>query len=84
MNEVAQWYADRSEATALRFSRAVQQALRAIEVDPFRHPVVEGETRRLIVSPFPYGLFYRVTAHDIVVLACFHGRRNPRRWQTRR
>jgi hypothetical protein len=32
---------------------------------------------------FPYGLFYRILPDALVVLACFHARRDPRRWQER-
>jgi plasmid stabilization system protein ParE len=35
------------------------------------------------VRRFPYSVFYRVEADRIVVLAVFHGRRNPRIWQAR-
>jgi len=28
-------------------------------------------------------LFFEVQEHRVVVIACFHGRRNPRRWQSR-
>ena len=31
----------------------------------------------------PYGTFFEMHEHRIVVIACFHGRRNPRRWQVR-
>jgi putative addiction module component (TIGR02574 family) len=32
---------------------------------------------------FPYGLFYRTLPDALVALACFHARRDPRRWQER-
>jgi len=35
------------------------------------------------VRRFPYGLFYQVEADRILPIACFHGRRNPLRWQGR-
>jgi plasmid stabilization system protein ParE len=35
------------------------------------------------VHRFPYGLFYQVEADRVFVIACFHGKRNPRRWQSR-
>jgi hypothetical protein len=33
---------------------------------------------------FPYSLIYRVIGDDVFVLACFHGKRNPRVWRSRR
>jgi hypothetical protein len=35
------------------------------------------------VRRFPYGLFFEVQEHRIVVIACFHGKRNPTRWKVR-
>lgn len=46
-------------------------------------PVVHRQTRRALLRRFPYGLYYRIVDDQIVVVACMHGRRNPRRWQSR-
>jgi plasmid stabilization system protein ParE len=35
------------------------------------------------VRRFPYGIFFLLKETRIVVIACFHGRRNPRHWQLR-
>jgi len=31
----------------------------------------------------PYGLFFLVEETRIVMIACFHGKRNPKHWQQR-
>jgi hypothetical protein len=36
--------------------------------------------RRVLVERFPYAVFFRETADELVVLGCIHGRRDPRRW----
>jgi plasmid stabilization system protein ParE len=38
---------------------------------------------RLLARRFPYGVYYRIYPDLIVVVACMHGRRNPRRGQSR-
>jgi hypothetical protein len=35
------------------------------------------------VPRFPYGIFFQLEAEHVVVIACFHGHRDPRRWQMR-
>ncbi|MGH8699404.1 MAG: hypothetical protein ACREVS_23165 [Burkholderiales bacterium] len=30
-----------------------------------------------------YGVFYQIDGELIIVVACMHGRRNPRRWKSR-
>jgi len=39
--------------------------------------------RRARVKLFPYALFYVVDGDELLVIACFHSRRDPRRWQSR-
>ena len=46
----------------------------------------EGEAWRSLDDPDYFrdpGLFYRVDGDTIVVVACMHAKRNPRRWQRR-
>ncbi|MEW6745188.1 MAG: hypothetical protein AB1486_20745 [Planctomycetota bacterium] len=48
---------------------------------PRRYPVVYRDTGRAHVRRFPYSVFYRMVGNDLVVVACFQGRRDPRRWE---
>jgi plasmid stabilization system protein ParE len=77
------WYADISIQLANRFVQAVEKAVRLIEDSPSRFPVVYRDRRRAAVQRFPYGLFFQVEAERILLIACFHGKRNPHRWQRR-
>ena len=43
----------------------------------------KGETRRAVVRRFPYGIYFRVLGDEIIVTGVIHGRRHPRRWQSR-
>lgn len=81
--EAEQWYADISVPLAERFVQAVEDTVHLIAEFPLRFPVVYRERRRAGVRRFPYGLFYQIEADRILVIACFHGKRNPRRWQRR-
>jgi plasmid stabilization system protein ParE len=51
--------------------------------NPELFPVVHRQTRRALLRRFPYGLYYRIVNDQIVVVACMHGRRDPRQWQSR-
>jgi len=66
-----------------RFALAVEASVQAISEHPMQFPVVYRGRRRTGVRRFPYGIFFEAQEHRIVVIACFHGRRNPRRWQLR-
>jgi plasmid stabilization system protein ParE len=55
---------------------------RAIE-GPARYAKVLGEIRHVRSHRFPYAVYFRAEAERIVVMAVFHGSREPKRWQQR-
>ena len=67
----------------IRLSLAVEATVEAIAERPWQFPVIYRSRRRAGVWRFPYGIFFEMQEHRILVIACFHGRRNPRRWQSR-
>jgi plasmid stabilization system protein ParE len=80
--EVRQWYEARRAGLGNEFGEAADALVARIARDPLAFPRVYGETRRGVLSRFPYAIYFRVTEHEIVVLA-IHGRQHPSRWQTR-
>lgn len=68
---------------AQRFAEAVAYTVEAISSGPLHYAVLEKGLRRAGVRRFPYGLFFLLEETRIVVIACFHGSRNPRHWQSR-
>jgi plasmid stabilization system protein ParE len=77
------WYENIRPRLGKRFALAVEVAVEAIAEHPLQIPAVYQSRRRAGVRRFPYGIFFEIQEHRIVVIACFHGRRNPRRWQLR-
>jgi plasmid stabilization system protein ParE len=63
-----------------RFALAVEATVEALAEYPLQFPLVYRSRRRAGVRRFPYGIFFEVQDNRIVVIACFHGRRDPRRW----
>ncbi len=61
----------------------VRKALSAIEEAPERYSIVRNDVRRRILDRFPYSILYLVEPGQIVVFACFHGKRDPKRWHSR-
>ena len=50
---------------------------------PQRYPIVFGDVRRAVARRFPFSIFFRVRKDKLIVLAVFHGRRNPAVWLRR-
>lgn len=82
--EARGWYDQRSTGLGLEFLRAVRVALAAIERAPGRFPVALDDIRRAQLGRFPYLVYYVVLPEAVSVIAVMHGRREPRRWQSRR
>ena len=78
------WYDAQRPGLGNEFLDAVEQAFRGVRENPRRYRVVYRDTRRAHVRRFPYGVFYRIVGDDVVVVACFHGKRDPRGWEGRR
>ncbi len=83
LQEARTWYDNIRRELGERFAQAVEATVEAIAEHPIQFPVVYRSRRRAGVPRFPYGIFFEVQQHRIVVIACFHGRRDPTRWQAR-
>jgi len=81
--EARAWYDNIRTELGERFALAVEATVAAIAGQPLQFAVVYRNLRRAGVRRFPYGIFFEVQEHRIVVIACFHGRRDPRHWQER-
>ena len=77
------WYEEQQPGLGARFAGAIGEAIQRIVSNPSAFPVVHDEIRRAVVRRFPFGIYFRIHAEDLVVLAVMHGRRHPRRRQSR-
>jgi plasmid stabilization system protein ParE len=77
------WYDNIRPELGDRFALAVEATVARLAEHPRQFPVVYRNRRRAGVRRFPYSVFFELQENRIVVIACFHGRRNPRRWQSR-
>ena len=81
--EARDWYDGRRVGLGMEFVAAFEQALLAIADHPMRFRVVLRDVRQALVRRFPYRVLYRIQGDRLVVIACFHASRDPRRWQRR-
>ena len=83
IDEAFLWYEGQRSGLGDEFLAAASTVVDAISEHPLRYPVIRRNTRRALLRRFPYAVYFRVYDDVIVVVACMHGRRNPRRWQVR-
>lgn len=72
------WYETQQEGLGAEFREAVNEALARAGRNPFAYPERYRASRRVLLRRFPYVIWYKIQAEDIVVLARVHGKRNPR------
>ncbi|MBK6597920.1 MAG: type II toxin-antitoxin system RelE/ParE family toxin [Proteobacteria bacterium] len=77
------WYESKRVGLGEEFIEEIAGTLRRISGAPVKYPPVLRDARCAPVKRFPYRIYFRMRAGTIVVLAVFHVRRNPRKWQSR-
>ncbi len=83
VQEAFDWYQEKTEGLGLEFLRAADACLAGVQRNPLASPMMYQEIRRALLRKFPYILFYIVKEEQIIVLACFHARRDPIDWMRR-
>lgn len=85
IEDAYQWYESQRPGLGEEFLTAITRTRDRVLERPEAYPVLHRDTRRALVPErFPYALFYRVHGDTVVVVACMHAKRDPRRWQGRR
>ncbi len=83
LNEAAAWYEDQRRGFGREFADAVSSSIEQIKQNPLQYQKVFKDRRRAVVARFHFNLIYLVREDEIVVVACLHGARDPRRWKAR-
>jgi plasmid stabilization system protein ParE len=83
ITEAVDWYESQHAGLGAEFFRTVEATVATIRRNPYQFQIAQREVRRAVMRRFPYSIMYRVREADIVIVACFHGSRDPRRWTER-
>jgi len=81
INEAAVWYEQRETGLGQRFVDEIRQSLKSISMLPLRFPVIENGVRRLLLSRFPYAVYFLVESDRVVIIAVLHQHRAPETWR---
>lgn len=66
-----------------RFEQAVEEAVRSLVAHPERGAPRSQSTRRWLVKSFPFGVIYRVSESEVLIVAVAHQRKKPEYWAGR-
>ena len=82
LTEAAEWYEARRDGLGVELVAVVDGALDAIVTSPLAHPLWKPDRpfRMKVLLQFPYVIFFRCEADEIVVVAIAHARKRPGYW----
>ena len=81
--EASVWYEAKRMGLALEFMTEIERCVSLASKQPLQFAIVREDIRRIVANRFPYNVYFRAEKHRIVVLAVFHGSRDPSIWQAR-
>ena len=79
----AQFYEEAQPGLGRALIAEVRRAKDLIAGHPLAAPLERSEIRVRSIARFPYRIYYRVRAEEIVVIVIGHHRRRPGFWGTR-
>jgi plasmid stabilization system protein ParE len=77
------WYEEQRCGLGNAFALEIGQILERVADSPLHYPVVSGDVLRAVARRFPFAIYFRLRGNELIVLAVFHGRRDPTVWQQR-
>ena len=81
--EASVWDEGKRLGLALEFMDEIDRCISLASEHPLQGAVVHEDIRCVVANRFPYIVYFRAEQHRIVVLAVFHGNRDPAIWQAR-
>jgi toxin ParE1/3/4 len=79
----ARFYEAEQESLGRALIQEVRRTLRFIRQHPLAAGAERGEVRVRTIARFPYRVYYRARAEEILVVAIGHHRRKPGVWRNR-
>jgi plasmid stabilization system protein ParE len=83
VDEAYDWYERQRVGLGADFLQALDDVFHRLSLTPQVHAVIYQNVRCALPRRFPYGVYYRLLAGRVEVIAVQHTRRDPISWQSR-
>ena len=83
MDESFAWYETQRTGLGFEFLSEIEVFLARIAQAPEQFGRIRGPIRRAVLHRFPFTIHFIDESDRIVILAVFHGKRNPKRLENR-
>lgn len=84
IREAVRWFRDISPNLAIRFGVELERVYANILEYPQIFPLVYKTCRRVLLSRFPYSVFYLVEPSVVLIVAVVHQSRDEKTWKARK
>jgi toxin ParE1/3/4 len=74
------WYEERRDGLGREFVLATRVAIEKIRANPERYPTYYRGFRRVLLTRFPYKLFYRIESDRVLVFRALHFKQDHTRY----
>ncbi len=83
LRDAARFYDTQRPGLGAEFRDAVRSAIERIADFPESCQPLDDDLRQCRTRRFPYGIIYRVTAEEILIISITHLHRDPGHWRDR-
>jgi plasmid stabilization system protein ParE len=83
LHEAIDYYNECQEELGIEFAKEVHQAIQVILPFPQAWSPLSKNTRRCIVSRFPYGVIYQAAKDELIIIAIAQLNKKPGYWNDR-
>ncbi|MEN8819556.1 MAG: type II toxin-antitoxin system RelE/ParE family toxin, partial [Abyssibacter sp.] len=78
VSEALEWYESQQLGLGSSFLDEFDATISSIAEQPLLYPELYRSARRAVLHRFPYLVWYRTDESSVLVLACTHGKLNPK------
>ncbi|MDH3504408.1 MAG: type II toxin-antitoxin system RelE/ParE family toxin [Nitrospirota bacterium] len=82
-DSAVEYYENQLSGLGVRYRHEVLESLERIKLFPDAYSPISKRTRRCLVCKFPYGILYKATSDEIIVVAVAHLHQRPDYWVSR-
>ncbi len=83
IKETRNWYNLQKDNLGEEYLQEIKKTAIRIQGNPFQFPVIKKKIRKVVVSRFPFSIYFYIDELTINVFAVFHTSRNPMIWKQR-
>ena len=76
LEEAIDWYESETKGLGNHFLFELERCKNKIANNPQHYRIYHKDARRIILTKFPYKIFYRIREETVVVLGIHHGKRS--------